>query len=641
MISNEMAHDNKPVLRCQDAKTVSLLFEECVQNYGDQIAVYANHEQMTYSELNAKSNILAHYLQQCGVAKNTLIALYLDRSIAFMIGMLAIVKAGAAYLPLDIDEPINRTKRIFQDSNPVYIFTRSASLSVLCETEFDTKTNVLNLDTFFQEHEQGNNHNPISINSANDLVCVIYTSGSTGTPKGCMIPHRGVVNLVKDTNYIQITPADRMTQIANAAFDAMTFEVWGALLNGASLYIVQKSQLLSIPDFSDFLKNNHISVAILTAAFLNLVVKSSPDAFDNLRYLMSCGEKANPAIITLLLERKEKYKLSALDLMNGYGPTECTTFATTFKIENKHLIEKTVPIGSPISNIKTYILDENSCPVSPGETAELYLSGEGVGLGYLNNSTETAKKFVQAPWNDKEILYKTGDLVYYDPAVGIVFVDRIDNAQVKIRGFSVALAEIESCFMQYAGVNQASVLVKKDISLGKSLIAYVSFCQNAQVDFLAFHQYLKENLPFYMLPPKIIQLPTIPLTANGKIDQKLLAHLHGLDILSSFKQVKPVTPIEQQIVKVLCEILHISSVSTIQNFFDLGLNSLRVAELCVELNVRLEITEKIKISDIFEHHTVQLLAKYIGSKGSAHFSVLNVAMNRADLQRKQIMARRK
>jgi amino acid adenylation domain-containing protein len=632
---------NKPALACSDAKTVSVLFEECVQKYGDQIAVCAHHEHITYSELNAKSNILANYLGQCGVAKNTLIALYLDRSIAFMIGMLAIVKAGAAYLPLDIDEPINRTKRILQDSNPVYIFTRSASAAFLCETDFGTKTNVFNLDTFFQEQEEGNDHNPISIHSANDLVCVIYTSGSTGTPKGCMIAHRGVVNLVKDTNYIHITPLDRMAQIANAAFDAMTFEVWGALLNGASLYIVSKPIILSYSDFSDFLRTNQVSIAFVATALLNLIIKNCPDCFDTLKYVLFGGEKANPAIITLLLERKEKYTLSALNLMNAYGPAECTTFATIFKVESKDETEKTVPIGRPISNINTYILDENSSPVSPGETAELYLSGECVGLGYLNNPTETAKKFVQAPWNDKEILYKTGDLVYYDPTRGIVFVDRIDNAQVKIRGFSVALAEIESCFMQYAGVNQASVLVKKDTSLGKGLIAYVSFCENAQVDFLAFHQYLKKNLPFYMLPAKIIQLPTIPLTANGKIDQKVLAHLHGPDILSFLPQVKAVTPIEQHIVKILCKILHISSVSTVQNFFDLGLNSLMAAELCAELHVQLEVTEKIKISDIFEHHTVQLLAKYISSKGSAHFSVLNMAMNRADVQRKQIMARRK
>lgn len=627
--------------------TVIQVFEQQVASYGNQTAICCHDQHITYNELNAKANVLANYLRECGVQRNTIVALYLERSIEFIIAMLAVIKAGGAYLPIDVDGQINRNKKILEESNPVKILTSKTTQGILKkEKKQGIKSKLLEVTSFFQENSKGNRLNPLHVNSKEDMIYVMYTSGSTGIPKGCMIPHRGVVRLVKNTNYIQVKSTDCVAQMANAAFDGMVFEVWNALLNGASLYIIPPLVLLSLPDLAVTLKSKKISMAFITPALLNLLVKSYPDVFDNFNYLMFGGEKANVEIIKTLVERRKKYHLSNLKLVNGYGPTECTACAVAFIVEDVNDLTQGVPIGNAISHTTTYILDEHLKPVVPGQVGELYLGGCGLALGYLNDPMKTAEKFIPAPWDKKEILYKTGDLVYWQPKTGIMFVNRLDE-QVKIRGFRVEVMEVEACILKNDVINQAIVKVEKDVEDINYLVAYVSFHPAKKFNHFSFYQFLKQNLPDYMLPKKIIQVDKIPITANGKIDRKQLCEKHGKNISYAILNATsandndggPSNPIEQVIVLILEKMLGISGISTMINIFDLGVHSLMIADLCVKLNSILEDTQRINIIDLFTYPTIRSLAQYINKK-KVPLVELDVQDNRANLQRKILMVRK-
>jgi amino acid adenylation domain-containing protein len=620
--------------------TIPEIFENCVKSYGDRIAVRCDEQQLTYKELNEKANLLANYLKKLGVDQNTVVAVYLDRSIELIISILAIVKAGGAYLPIDIHEPVNRIKIILQDSNAVKILTNNAAYKTLyCAVTSSAVKNVIKVDTFFNEKINEEIDSPAYKNTSTDLFYIMYTSGSTGTPKGCMISHRSVISLVKNTNYIQINPTDIIAQIANTAFDAMTFELWGALLNGAALHIIPQATLLSTPDFANTLKDKGISILLVTTSMLNLVVKKCPEAFDNLKYLLFGGEKANPEIIKLILNRKVSHNLSQLTIINAYGPTENTTIATTFKVENEADIKENVPIGRPIKNTEAFILDENLNPVQTGVIGELYLGGDGLALGYLNDIKQTSIKFIDCPWNRSQKIYKTGDLAYWQAGVGMIFVERADE-QVKINGFRIELTEIEAMMIKRRAVKQAAVNVEINSEGRKELVAYVCFHEQP-INYLEFYQYLKDNLPHYMLPKKIIHTDNILLTIKGKIDKKQLTQLKGKNILETVPKSVSANQVEEIIANVWQEKLGIPQINTIQNIFDLGANSLMLSETCILLNEKLESTGKkpINIVDILTYPTVQQLANYISSVDKNQFNVLKLPTERASFQRQRLMSR--
>ncbi len=648
MKTNKLLHYDHSFVRDLNHLTVTQLFEQQAVTHRNRIAIRYNNQHITYYELNAKANILAYHLKACGVQRNTIVALYLERSIEFIIGMLAIIKAGGAYLPIDADGCRDRNKKILRNSKPIKILTSDITHPILEKEKVSfIEHKLLKVASFFHEANQDNRLNPVQIHSTEDMMHVIYTSGSTGEPKGCMIPHRGVVRLVKNTNYIQFTANDCVAQMANAAFDAMTFEVWGALLNGASLYIIPRLVVLSLSDLSATIKLNKISIALITPALLNLLVKNFPDVFDNLRYLLFGGEKANPEIIRTLVERRKQCHLLNLKLINAYGPTECSTIATACSVENTTDLTREIPIGHPISNTTTYVLDKHLRPVPPGQIGELYLGGNGLALGYLNDPTMTAEKFIQAPWNIKEKLYKTGDLVHLEPMRGLIFFGRQDEQQ-KINGARVTVTEVEASILKYKAIDQAVVKVEHDEERGNYLVAYVSLYPSMPFNHLAFYHFLQCKLPSYMLPTKIIQLDHIPITANGKIDRKHLSEQQGKDIsyatvcsaLAGGQYSDISHPLEQQMVDILKNILGISAISTKVNIFDLGARSLMIATFCVKLNTTLEDTKKITVTDIFAYPTVRSLANYINNKEDNKVVALNMKNNRADLQRKILIARK-
>jgi amino acid adenylation domain-containing protein len=623
-------------------KTISQLFEECAANNSENIAVYSDEKSITYQELNAKANQLANYLRKSGVGRNSLVALYLERSVELIISILAIVKAGGIYLPLGTDDPSNRTRVVLQDSNPTKILTSSDLYDNLCSAVcFDPEDKIIRVNIFFQEKIETDELNHVCLNSSHDPIYVMYTSGSSGKPKGCVIPHCGVIRLVKNMNYVQISATDHIAQIANAAFDAMTFEMWGALLNGASLHIIPQISLLSVSILADTLKRNNITILFITTALLNLVVKDKPDAFDDLKYLLFGGEKANAEIVNTLLKRKLRFNLKDLNVVHVYGPTECTTFAIAFPIEQTASIKQDVPIGKPISNTQAYVLDEKLQCMPPGEIGELYLGGDGLAFGYLNDPKQTTEKFIQNPLNSRKKLYKTGDLVYWLPDVGIVYVNRTDS-QVKINGFRVEISEVEASIVKNRVVKQATVIAQEDSAGRKELIAYVCFYENKYLNFSQFHQYLKENIAYYMMPKKVIQVDHIPLTINGKTDKVRLAEMKGRNILEADIYDDPTNQIEKMVAEVWQELLGMGLINTNQNFFDLGAHSLMLGEACSLLNSQLNEMglKPISILDILSYPTIQLLTKYASEREKSNITILKSPTERAAYQRKMLLARR-
>jgi amino acid adenylation domain-containing protein len=448
------------------------LFETQVERTPDEIAVVFENQLLTYAELNCQANQLAHYLQSLGVVADQLVAICVERSLEMIVGLLAILKAGGAYLPIDPDYPQERISFMFQDTQVKILLTQESLLASLPNHE----AIVVCLDKDWEQINQASLENLNSAVSAENLTYVIYTSGSTGTPKGVAVTHQAVNRLVLNTNYIHFTPDDRVVQASNIAFDAATFEIWGALLNGAKIIILAKSVLLSPQEFALSLRENQISVLFLTTALFNQLANLVPQAFSGLRCLLFGGEAVEPKWV-----QEVRSKGAPQRLLHVYGPTENTTFSSWYLVEDLPATATTIPIGKAIANTQIYLLDQNLQPVPIGVSGELYLGGAGLARGYLNRPELTAEKFIPNPFdplskvsNQQSKLYKTGDLARYLPDGKIEYLGRIDN-QVKIRGFRIELGEIEAVLNQYLLLAQNVVVARED-SHGdgdKRLVAYL------------------------------------------------------------------------------------------------------------------------------------------------------------------------
>jgi amino acid adenylation domain-containing protein len=582
-------------------KTVLALFEKDIDLYENVIAISDNKRKITYGALNNKANSLAQYLKKSGVSLNTIVAVYLEPSIEFIISILAIVKVGAAYLPLDTETPSVRVNTILQGSNPVKIITNSHLATRL--SSYTDCTVILNhLVLKNVKLKERFSH----VSSPDDLLYIMYTSGSTGTPKGCMIPHRAVVNLVKNTAFNFLKKNEHIAHISNVAFDASTFEIWGGLLNRATLYIFPRAKLVSIDIFAAFLKENKISILFLTTAFFNLIVRNKPDFFDSLQYLLFGGEKCNSEIVSLLLNRKKTNDLNNLNIIHVYGPTENTTFSTQYILETNPYHEKNLPIGEPLENTHVYILNEMNEEVPSNIIGEICLGGQSLALGYFNDINQTKDKFITyAPLD--EIIYKTGDFGYREENGLITLIGRRDS-QIKIRGHRIELCEIEKILSKYELIDQ--VLIDVVTKKGELLIkAYIIPLPNATINNVDFYYFLHKNIPDYMVPKKVYLIDKFPLNRNGKIDKEKLREMNLKTIFNNIQQ--PANKIEAIIATLFNELLNESNISTDYNFFDLGLDSLMVVDACAQLNLRINIKKKIEEIDFFTHPTIKLLAKYI------------------------------
>ena len=574
-----------------DHYCIHQLFEEQVVKIPDAIAVIDGEKSLTYEQLNQKANQLAYYLQNLGVKTEDLVGICIERSVLMIIGLLGILKAGAAYIPLDPNYPSERLAYMLEDSAVSVLLTQ--------ENLVDTLPNYLGtifcLDQdgkILDHHPQDNLLHPMT---SENLAYVIYTSGSTGKPKGVLIQHQSLLNLVSwHQNAFDITTIDRVTQLAGIAFDASVWEIWPYLTAGACLAIVPPDLLTSPKQLQEWLIAKKITVSFLPTPLAETLIPLDWSPNCPLRLMLTGGDKLNDFPPTSI----------PFTLVNNYGPTENTVVTTSVKITPDLLTEKAPPIGRPISNTQVYILDQYQQPVPIGIPGELYIGGSGLAKGYLNRPELTDSKFIANPFSQKlsDRLYKTGDLVRYGNDGQIEFVGRIDH-QVKIRGFRIELGEIETVLNQHPQVKEAIIIAREDQPGVKRLCAYVIASQNLTVSQLRL--FLQEKLPQYMVPAFFVLLDAFTLTANGKIDRCALPQ-PTLELEDEAAlNLSPGTEKERILAAIWQRVLGLKNISINDNFFELGGDSILAIQIIAQANqAGLQITPK----QLFSHQTIAQLA---------------------------------
>ncbi|QTL36473.1 non-ribosomal peptide synthetase [Pseudoalteromonas viridis] len=553
---------------------------------------------VSYGELNASANQLAAYLKQQGVAHGDYIGVAFERSAELIIAMLAIVKVGAVYVPLDPNYPAARLQYMVEDTALRHILTISA-----LKSQFNGYVpHVLAIDAadvaeVILEQCRDNLNMPVSVQ---DLAYIIYTSGSTGQPKGVMVTHAGIERLVHAPNYVSLSPADNMLFVSNTAFDAATFEIWGALANGATLYGLEQAILLDAGRFAATVRELEISTAFVTVALFNQIVAIRPDAFAPLKTVMVGGDKLDKYSIDRAVSHGKPEHL-----YNIYGPTENTTFSTYYEI--KAIGASQYPIGQAISGTGCYILDAEQRRCAVGVVGELYLSGAGLARGYLNKPEMTAERFVHVKAVTPERLYRTGDMVKWDEAGNVCYIGRTDN-QVKIRGFRIEIGEIEHALMCLPEVKEAAVQVENDAGQ-KRLVAYVTCHQAHSAE--ALKQALKPTLPLHMMPAQFVLLDTMPLTANGKIDRARLVCQHDDN---TEQLVLPASELDCAVAEIWAAGLQLApqQIGMHSNFFELGGHSLLAMN--VVHKIQQTLASEVPVQCLFEAPVLaeftELVARY-------------------------------
>ena len=577
------------------------LFEEQVEKTPDATAVIFEGKQLTYRELNTRSNQLAHYLQKLGVASQVLVGICMERSVEMIVGCLSILKAGGAYVPLDPTYPSERLSFMLEDAQVPVLLTQQH----LVERLGTQKSEVVCLDSDWETIAQETEENPNSGVTSDNLAYVIYTSGSTGKPKGVAVLHKAVNRLVCNTNYITLEPADKVAQASNTSFDAATFEIWVALLHGAQLIGISRDVTLSPHDFALQLRQEGITVLFLTTALFQQIARAVPDAFASLRYLLFGGEAVDPRWVQKILKNGPPKRL-----LHVYGPTECTTFSSFYWVQEVPEDATTIPIGCPITNTQIYLLDGELQPVPIGVTGELYIAGEGLAQGYLNRPELTSLAFIPNPFSQKPRtrLYKTGDLARYRSDGNIEFLGRSDD-QVKIRGFRIELGEIEAVLSQHPAVAEAVVIVQEDIPGDKHLVAYIVPNKGQAPTSSQLRQFSKEKLPNYMVPSIYMMLEFLPLTPNGKVDRRVLPAVDTLSLNTKEDYVAPRTTVEEELARIWGQVLGKQQVGVHDNFFELGGHSLLATQLTSRIRDRFKVELPVRI--LFEAPTMAMLARHI------------------------------
>src|SRR6185369_14181156 len=499
---------NHSTLLVPHTRCIHQLFAEQVTATPQAIALEFEDQQLTYAQLNERTNQLAHYLGANGVGTESVVGVMMERSPDMIVSLLGVLKAGGAYLPLDPDYPRERLAFMLQDAAVRTVLTHRALSDRLPQTEAD----VICLDEAWTEISTGSKEDPERWVSPDNLAYITYTSGSTGHPKGVQVVHRGVVRLVKENVYAHLGAYEVCLQFAPLAVDASTFEIWGSLLSGGRLVIMPPGPT-TLAELGKALKTYRVTVLWLTAGLFNLMVDEELDSLRGLRQLLAGGDALSVSHVQRFLREAPDCKL-----INGYGPTENTTFTCCYSMNTAAEFSHSVPIGRPIANTQVYILDENLRLVATGAPGELYTGGDGLARGYLNHPELTGERFVPHPFSSQPgaRLYRTGDWARFLPGGDIEFLGRVDN-QAKVRGFRIEPGEIEAVLRGHQQVREAAVVLNETDG-DKRLVAYV--VSDAQPSEL--REYLKERLPDYMVPAFLVHLDEIPLTPHGKIDRRAL-----------------------------------------------------------------------------------------------------------------------
>jgi amino acid adenylation domain-containing protein len=582
-------------------KCTHQIFEERVELSPEAVAVVFEEQQLTYRELNNRANQLAHYLRHLGVGPEVLVGICVERSIEMVVGLLGILKAGGAFVPLDPDYPKERLSFMLADTQIAVLLTQDRLRNKLPEYGAP----VLCLDSGQAEIAQESTETPAQFVSPVNLAYVIYTSGSTGRPKGAMNSHRGLCNRLHWMQQAyQLSEVDRVLQKTPFSFDVSVWEFFWPLITGSRLVMARSGGHQDSRYLVELIMQQQITTLHFVPSMLRLFLEEPEiESCKSLRQVICSGEALSFDLQERFFER------ISVKLHNLYGPTEASIDVTYWECQ-KRSTRAIVPIGRPIANTQIYILDklQNAVPVAvPGE---LHISGEGLGRGYFNRPELTAEKFVPNPFSGKpgQRLYKTGDLARYLPDGNIEFLGRIDH-QVKVRGFRIELGEIETVLTAHPGVRESVAIVREDEPGKKRLVAYVVARNECAPTTSELRGYLKDKLPDYMIPSGFMMLDALPLTPNGKLDSKALPALDQTrpELTEGF--VAPRNTAEQTIAQIWAQVLEVDSVGVNDNFFDLGGHSLLATQVMSRLREAFQI--EIVLRALFENPTVAELTLQI------------------------------
>jgi amino acid adenylation domain-containing protein len=576
-------------------KCVHELFEEQVSLTPDAVALKFGAREVPYRDLNCRANQVARYLRRRGVRPGDLVGVAAERSPEMVAAWLGIWKAGAAYLPLDLTYPQERLSFMMRDSRARFLLVEGGAGLGAAGVE------VL-LDLGSAEIGQERDDDLRLPACPESPAYVMYTSGSTGIPKGITVPHRAIVRLVRNTNYVDLTPADVVAQVSNASFDAITFELWGALLNGSRVVGISKEIALSPRDLAREMREQSVTTMFLTTALFNQLAREAPEALGALRHMLFGGQAADVQSVLHALRHSPPRRL-----LNVYGPTENTTFSTWHVTDAPPEDAPGIPIGRPISNTQLYVLDADLQPVPPGVTGEIYLGGDGLAHGYLHRPELTAQTFVPNPLSQEPgaRLYRTGDLGAFLPDGAVVFQGRVDD-QVKIRGFRVEPGEIEAALGRHSGIAQCAVVVREDKPGDQRLVAYYVAGQPSASLNGELRDFLRQTLPDYMVPSAFVSLEALPLTSNGKVNRAALPAPDRESNGAEQALVAPRTPVEELLAGIWREVLNLEHAGVDDNFFEAGGHSLLAAQLVSR--VRDAFAVELPLRCIFESPTIAGLA---------------------------------
>lgn len=595
-----LAEFNKTYRAYPRDKCVHELFEEQVERSPEAVALASGNSQFTYNELNARANQLARFLKRFGVGPDSLVGLCVERSPEMVVGILGILKAGAGYVPLDPTYPRERLSLMVQNANVFVLLTQSHLLDALPPHNGPR----LFLDSDWDIIAKERTDNPARRTTPDNLAYVIYTSGSTGEPKGVMIPHRGLVNYLSwCSEAYDVAKGCGALVHSSFAFDLTITSLFSPLMVGRTVFLVDDG----IENLVEaLLARDNYSLVKITPAHLRALAELMPEdqVAGRVRALVIGGEALRMENLTFW-----RRHAPATRLINEYGPTETVIGCCVYEVKAEDATFGPVPIGSPIANTQLYVLDENLQPIDNGLTGELYIGGDGVGLGYLNRRELTDDRFIPDPFSrdGHARLYRTGDLARLSSEGILDYLGRIDN-QVKVKGFRIELDEVETILRKCPGVRDCAVLAREDATGEKRLIAYV-VCDQHDGKMDELRAFMKAKLPDFMVPTTFIRMDLLPLTTNGKVDRKALPapERRSNDCQQERSSVTH-TAAEQKLMKIWAEVLKLERVGLHDNFFDLGGDSIlgtlilaRAAQAGVKISPR----------QLFEHQTIAELSNAI------------------------------
>ncbi|ACK73818.1 amino acid adenylation domain protein (plasmid) [Gloeothece citriformis PCC 7424] len=588
-------------------KCIHQLFEQQTALTPENIAVIYENEQLTYKELDAKANQLAHYLKELGVNSDTIVALCVERSLLLVVGLLGILKAGGAYLPLDPQLPSDRLTFMLEDAQGDILLTQKS----LSERFLGQAKQVICLDDWkpITHYPQESSHSTVT---PDNLAYIIYTSGSTGKPKGVTVEHRQLFNYLQGIlQRLQLSQPANFATVSTFAADLGNTAIFPALCSGGSLHIISQERAMNPDALAQYCEDHPIDCLKIVPSHLNgLLMAANPEKILPKKYLILGGEVLNWQLVKQIQSLSQNLKI-----VNHYGPTETTVGVLTYQIEQEsHQNVQTVPLGRPLPNTQIYLLDEKMRPVPFGDPGEIYIGGKNVTRGYLNREDLTGDRFINNPFDPSQQskLYKTGDLGRYLPDGNLEFLSRVDH-QVKLHGFRIELGEIETLLKHNSAIRDVVVVMREEDSGKKQLVAYIVLSQGSEISYPELRNHLKEKLPDYMIPAVFVPLKALPLTPNGKIDRQSLPTPDSNQLEKAKTYQAPRTAIETTLAEIWSQVLGLERVGIEDNFFELGGDSILSLQITARAN---QAGLKISPKQLFEYPTIAGLASVAGTATS-------------------------